>query len=191
MNVYKGAFNGISEMGRKIILKVLGLEGGHSNHPSDSGGNTNWGITSKRAWDAGWLGDVKDIPYEWACDFYAVEEWLNHRYYELKNYPAIVEEVFDFGVNAGHSRGMKTLQEALNLCNRQGRDYPDIKVDGLIGRQTLNSLEILVGGRGERHVLKVLNVGQGRFYWDLATKREKDEDFFNGWIANRVELPAR
>lgn len=191
MGKYKGTFNGISELGRKVILKVLGLEGGYSNHASDSGGATNWGITSERARAAGWVGDVKDIPYEWALDFYAFEEWLSNGYYELKDYPDIVEEVFDFGVNSGHYRGIVTLQEALNLCNRQEVDYPDIKVDGLLGRKTAASLKALVEKRGERHVLKVLNIGQGRFYWDLATRREKDEDFFNGWVANRVELPAR
>ncbi|ATB52637.1 putative endolysin [Vibrio phage vB_VspS_VS-ABTNL-3] len=191
MSKYKGTFNGISELGRTIILKVLGLEGGHSNHPSDSGGNTMWGITSKRARAAGWVGAIEDIPYDWALDFYAFEEWLSNNYYELKDYPAVAEEVFDFGVNSGHKRAIITLQQALNLCNRQGRDYPDIVADGILGRRTVAALKALIDRRGERHVLKVLNIGQGRFYWDLATKREKDEDFFNGWIANRVELPTQ
>ncbi len=191
MNKYQGTFNGISELGRTIILKVLGLEGGYSDHPSDSGGRTMWGITSQRARAAGWVGAIENIPRQWALDFYAFEEWMGNRYYELKEFPGVAEEVFDFGVNSGHHRAIVTLQEALNLCNRQGSDYPDIIADGILGRKTAAALKTLLEKRGERHVLKVLNIGQGRFYWDLATRREKDEDFFNGWIANRVELLAR
>jgi lysozyme family protein len=70
-------------------------------------------------------------------------------------------------------------------------DYPDIKVDGDIGPETLQSLQAYLlfrRGEGVNVLLKALNCLQGAFYIELAEKREKDEAFVYGWIRTRIVI---
>ena len=94
------------------LRRVLAHEGGYTNHPSDPGGPTNWGITIhdaraywKRDADA---ADVRAMPKEVAKRIYKSKYWDAMRCDEL---PAGVDyAVFDFGVNSGISRSLKFLE---------------------------------------------------------------------------------
>ncbi|MCA2603440.1 putative peptidoglycan-binding domain-containing protein, partial [Microcystis sp. M26BS1] len=44
---------------------------------------------------------------------------------------------------------------------------------------------------GEIVLLKMLNVLQGSYYIDLASRRMKDEEFIFGWFRNRIDIPLR
>ncbi|MCW8621188.1 glycosyl hydrolase 108 family protein, partial [Acinetobacter baumannii] len=44
------------------LKRVLQHEGGYINHPSDPGGETNYGITKSVARQYGYKGSMKDIP---------------------------------------------------------------------------------------------------------------------------------
>jgi len=81
------------------------------------------------------------------------------------------------------------LQRALNVLNRRGKDYPDLKVDGHVGRRTVAALTAYLkkrGSAGETVLYRMLNALQGARYVKLAERYEKNEEFEHGWFANRV-----
>lgn len=98
------------------ISETLKWEGGYTNHPSDPGGPTNWGITiwdARKYWkkDADSL-DVKNMPKSVAIDIYRNKYWTT-KYYDCDNLPSGVDLfVFDFGVNSGPARSKDHLDKA-------------------------------------------------------------------------------
>ena len=176
----------------QAVNKVIGVEGGYVNNPKDSGGETIWGITITTARRYGYAGPMRSMPKSTAAEIYkkryVIEPGFD-RVWTLS--PKIGYELFDTGVNTGPSVPSRWLQENLNVLNRNGRDYPDIGEDGDIGPATLRALQAYLqkrGADGELQLLKCLNIDQGAFYKSLARRRPKDEEFFFGWIKNRVEL---
>ena len=53
-----------------IINATIGVEGGYSNHPSDRGGPTRWGVTQAKAREHGYVGDMRQYPREMAVAVY-------------------------------------------------------------------------------------------------------------------------
>lgn len=161
----------------------------HTNIKNDSGGSTKWGVIEAVAREAGYVGKMEDLPKEFALTLSGVKYW-NDWYTEIgeKISKEIAKEIFDTGYNIGEVTARMLTQRSLNVMNRQGNDWPDLTVDGKFGQRTFDAMSAAVKRRGEKHVLKVLNIAQGKYYFDLAEKREKDEDFFNGWVEHRVEI---
>lgn len=99
------------------LRRLLMHEGGYTNHPSDPGGPTNFGITifDYRMYvnpDAT-AADVKAMTVEEAKRIYRAKYWDAQRCDEL---PAGVDyAVFDYGVNSGIGRSGKVLRRALKL----------------------------------------------------------------------------
>ena len=54
----------------QIIEPTIAIEGGHVNHPSDPGGETNMGITKKVAVEHGYTGPMKTLPRPIAVSIY-------------------------------------------------------------------------------------------------------------------------
>jgi len=103
--------------------------------------------------------------------------------------PSIAEELADTAVNMGVTRASKFLQRSLNALNNIQKNYPDLKLDGILGGNTVKSLKKFLftrGSEGEKVILKMLNCLQGEFYVSLAERREKDERFIFGWFKNRI-----
>jgi len=174
-----------------MLDTLIGKEGKYSNHPSDTGGETMWGITIAVARANGYQGAMKDMPRSVAKEIY------RKKYYVLPGFDqvalhstAVAEELFDTGVNMGPGVAAGFLQRLLNALNRQGKDYPDIKVDSDIGPATLRSLKTYFASRkdAEKILLVGLNALQGARYITLAEGRGANEDFLNGWLANRVDF---
>jgi lysozyme family protein len=101
------------------IRMTLGHEGGYSNHPSDPGGPTNFGITiadyrryvMRRATAA----DVRAMRLADAKAIYRAKYWAALRCDEL---PAGLDfAVFDYGVNSGVGRAGKVLQRLLGFAD--------------------------------------------------------------------------
>lgn len=94
------------------LRRVFAHEGGYTDHPSDPGGPTNWGITihdARMYWkrDA-CADDVRGMPKDVAKRIYRTKYWDAMRCDEL---PAGVDyAVFDFGVNSGVTRSLKFLE---------------------------------------------------------------------------------
>ncbi len=176
----------------KIIEGIIDREGEYSDHPSDKGGPTRWGITEKVARSKGYAGDMRALPRQFAAAVYT-GAYINGPGFDkvLAVSPRIAEEMIDTGVNMGVSHPGAWLQRILNSLNRQGKDYPDIKVDGQIGPATIAALRALLAKRGtlgETAVMIALTCQQGVRYLDLTEAREQNEDFYFGWLINRVGM---
>ena len=98
----------------KLMLKS---EGGFVNHPSDPGGMTNLGVT-KATWE-NWVGresdeaEMRGLTPEKVEPLYKKKYWDAVRGDEL---PAGISYLcFDFAVNAGAGRSIKTLQTAVGV----------------------------------------------------------------------------
>lgn len=110
------------------IDHVLRFEGGYSDHPSDPGGITNYGITQRTAQAHGYMGSMKSIPMHIVRDIYRKSYWDKAKCEQL---PPILRLIhFDSGVNSGTHRAAKWLQEAVGAAP-----------DGIIGPKTLAAAE--------------------------------------------------
>lgn len=171
----------------EIINRIISIEGGYSNDPADSGGETNYGITKGTAMAYGYKGAMSKLPRELAFSIYEDKYWDSVKASLIACLAvSIAEEVVDTAINCGPSRASKFLQRSLNVLNNKEKHYQDIAVDGRIGNITLYALEQYLKVRDEAVLLSMLNVLQGAFYVELAERREKDEKFVYGWLKNRV-----
>lgn len=174
----------------RAFQDLVMVERGYSDHPSDTGGKTMYGITEAVARAHGWKGDMKDLPLDTAKEIYRAQYWDLLR---LDPIAALSEpiafELFDTGVNCGVGVAAKFLQRALNSFNRQARDYADMHIDCVIGPMTITALRAylaLRGHDGEVVMLRALNDQQGTRYIELGEMRAENEDFEFGWFLKRV-----
>ncbi len=181
---------------QQFIDATIKHEAGYVNDPSDSGGETNFGITYnvaqkyKRHFQAyAWDGDMQSMPRQFAQDVYSYQYFFKCGFDVIAELsPMIAQEMFDTGVNCGTKRPRVWLQELLNVFNNREQYYNDIEEDGIIGTGTYNALKAYLSKRKEKTLYNALNIKQGAFYLDLASNREKDEKFVTGWIEQRVDF---
>lgn len=101
------------------LARVLAHEGGYGNHPSDSGGPTNFGITvadyRRYVKPDATAADVKAMMPDSAKMIYRARYWDALICDDL---PAGVDyAVFDYGVNSGVARAAKVLRRKLALAD--------------------------------------------------------------------------
>ena len=174
---------------QRTIDAIVEIEGGYVNDPDDSGGETNFGITVAVARANGYHGEMRDMSRKCAASIAACRYWDAVRADDLAALSVeIAMEVVDTAVNMGVMRAGEFLQRSLNVLNKRGELYPDIKVDGDIGSRTIAALFSYVALRSPVTLAKALNCLQGAYYIELAERREKDERFVYGWLKNRVGL---
>lgn len=171
--------------------RLLGVEGEWSDHPSDAGGKTRWGITEAVARDHGYSGDMRDLPLWMATRITRAQYWDLLRLDAVADLAgfAVAYELFDTAYNMGAGVAWRFLQRALNSLNRQQRDYADVTQDGLVGPRTLSALNAYMALRGEtgaRVLRRCLDSQQGTRYLESAEARPANEDFVFGWFRTRV-----
>jgi lysozyme family protein len=103
---------------------LVGHEGGYSNHPSDPGAETMWGVTRKVALQEGYAGSMRMLPRETAKAIYKKRYWDAVRADELPE--SLRYPMFDAAVNSGVSQAVKWLQRAVDVAD-----------DGILGPMTL------------------------------------------------------
>ncbi len=110
--------------------KLLKHEGGYSDHAADPGGKTRYGVTEAVAREAGYRGDMRELPLDLAKRIYKDKYWDA---VQAENLPADVRyPLFDAAVNSGPAQAAKWLQRACGV-----RD------DGVIGPQTIRAANAL------------------------------------------------
>ena len=170
---------------------LIEREGGYVDHPNDRGGATNWGITESVARAFGYDGDMRVMPRAVAKAIYTDRYWVQPGFDRVTEVnPAIAEELFDTGVNMGPAVAARFLQRALNALNTQGKTYPDVAVDGQLGRLTIAALRAFLAARkdGQTVLWKMLNAQQSVRYLEIAEANPSQEAFQFGWQAHRVGL---
>jgi len=182
------------------FLRTMIHEGGYSNDPDDSGGETYRGISRK--YNPQWSGwDIIDRE-KGRADFPScldydkdlqnhVKAFYKDKYWDinkLDQFPqSIAEEMFDTGVNMGVRRAAKFLQKALNYLNRDGDLYSELVVDGKIGTMTLSALSEIESDDDLDVLLTMLNVLQGQHYFDYMDNNPSQKKYARGWF-KRVKL---
>lgn len=170
--------------------KLILVEGGYSDHAADLGGKTKYGITEAVARANGYNGDMAALTIDRAKVIYKAQYWDTLRLDQvLPMAPSIAEELFDTAVNMGVSKAGEFLQRALAAFNRQGKDYPDLKPDGVVGPMTISALHTYLrirGKEGEEVLHRALNALQGARYVEITEARPANEAFTYGWFLRRV-----
>lgn len=160
-------------------------EGGYANDPHDPGGETNHGITAAVARAHGFKGDMKDLPLDVATEIAKAQYWDIINLDDVASVePSVASLLFDIGFNCGQATAVRFLQTCLNAFNHNGKDYPDVTVDCLMGKMTLNALRAFAAKRfapGRTVLLRALNCKRGAYYLDIG-----NEDEVFGWFLNRI-----
>lgn len=107
---------------------LLAHEGGYSNHPSDPGGPTHFGITiadyRRYLKPDATAADIRAMTVADAKAIYRARYWDAQHCDEL---PAGVDyAVFDYGVNSGIGRSGKVLRRMLSLPDTTGKVSNDV-----------------------------------------------------------------
>jgi len=112
------------------VKQVLLSEGGYTDHPLDPGRETMYGITKAVAKEAGYTGDMRQLPLDLAKKIYKAQYWDKMRADELP--PGIRLAVFDAAVNSGIRQATIWLQRAAGVFD-----------DGIVGPKTLAAVNSL------------------------------------------------
>ena len=152
----------------KSLALLLKSEGGYVNHPADPGGRTNLGVT-QRVWESyiersATEEDMRNLTPAMVAPLYRQRYWDTCRCDELPG--GLDYLAFDFSVNAGAARCIKTIQKSLNV-------HPD----GVIGPITLQAIK---NAEPDEFVAN-FSAAKETFYRGLATFGT----FGKGWL-NRV-----
>ena len=153
---------------QKSFELMLKSEGGYVNNPADPGGMTNLGVT-KATWE-NWVGresdeaEMRGLTPEKVEPLYKKKYWDAVRGDEL---PAGISYLcFDFAVNAGVGRSIKTLQTAVGVTP-----------DGGFGPMTMAAVQAI----DPVELIEKFSQAKEDFYRSLGTFAT----FGKGWL-NRV-----
>jgi len=136
--------------------KLISHEGGYVNHPTDPGGETNYGI-SKRAYPS---LDIKALTLADAKAIYKRDYWDRAQCDQLPSQLSYL--VFDAAVNSGIGQSIRFLQRAVGVAD-----------DGSIGPITLSAAK-----RMDAESLCARFIGQRL---DFMTRLSTFDVFGKGW----------
>lgn len=175
---------------KEMIDVIEGTQ--YTNIAGDRGGKTKFGIIEdtaiayKHLWSKyGFNGNMPDMPRGLAEEIYLIGFWNKVSCEQVRVHnPALAGVLFNIAVNSAPSRAGSLLQRALNVLNRDQKDYPDVTVDGNVGRRTLDALQAYRDKRGWRGMMILTNTIlslMGARYVDISEKDVTQEAFTNGW----------
>ncbi len=153
------------------VNRVLSDEGGYAANPADSGGLTNFGISSREYPSL----DVAELTRDDAIEIYYRDYWLGIGLDRLP--PAIAFKLLDLAVNIGAGAAVRCLQRALRACGRR------VAEDGIIGDETAGA----AGAADPGTLLAALRSEAAGYYRTLAAlergrRPRADRAFLDGWL---------
>lgn len=146
--------------------RLIAHEGGYSDHPSDPGGETMFGITKRVAMEHGYTGSMRNLTRQQAKDIYRSAYWDRAKA-DQYDY-AIGFQLFDAAVNHGIGNAVRFLQRAVGTAD-----------DGIVGPATLRA----VNAMSVTDVLMRFNAERLEFYAKLSTFTS----FGRGWTRRVAE----
>ena len=178
------------------ITAVILKEGGdkYTDHPSDRGGPTRWGVTEAVARAFGYTGDMRTLPESIARQIYRERFWFQPNFHQVNELSVpLAKEMLDTGINMGTVWPGRFLQRSLNALNARAKHYPDIEVDGRIGPMTLHCLKSFLlkrGAEGEATLVRMVDSLQSVRYLEISEANPTQEDFQYGWQSQRIGAHA-
>jgi lysozyme family protein len=152
------------------LKAILKHEGGFVNHPKDPGGMTNLGVT-KKVWEA-WVGHAVDEKAMRALTPEVVGPMYKKKYWDAVKADEMPDGLdylmFDFAVNAGPRRAIKTMQKAIGTTP-----------DGAIGPKTMAALK----AANQSELVAKFSAEKEAFYRSLPTFGT----FGKGWLRRVAE----
>lgn len=183
--------------------KTLKWEGGYCDIVGDTGGETIFGIARNKhpklkLWDIvdGYKREFKPnfsktnySHLETLCienenfkdemySFYRKEFWDKIKGDQIKS-QEVANILYDFAVNSGVSRAVKTVQKAINQTGYG--DHEPLKVDGVLGEKTLKEINRLDG----KSLCNAL-CDERKMFLESIAKKGSNAKFLKGWL-NRVQ----
>ena len=153
---------------QKSFELMLKSEGGYVNNPADPGGMTNLGVT-KATWE-NWVGRASDEAEMRSLTPEKVEPLYKKKFFDAvrgDELPVGLDYLlFDFAVNAGAGRSIKTLQSAIGVTP-----------DGGFGPLTMAAVQAIE----PQELIERFSQAKEDFYRSLNTFNV----FGKGWL-NRV-----
>lgn len=140
-----------------IIDRILAHEGGYVNHPSDPGGETQWGI-SKRSYPS---LNIRTLTRKDAIEIYRRDFWARVQGDRLPK--AFAFQALDAAVNHGIGNAVRWMQKSVGVAE-----------DGVIGPRTIAA----IGGHNPADLVLTFNAIRLEFYAGLSTFAQ----FGKGWV---------
>lgn len=191
------------------VVDLLKTEGGFVDDKSDRGGTTKYGISLRFLVSEGAIDldadGRKDFDLDGDGDIDGFDirkltrgdaKFLYHHCFwkrmDCDNLPRPVGEMmFDQGVNAGIGSARRLLQLAINRCLvRAASAPPQLKVDGAIGKQTLDAMNWVLrwGALGMPALTDAFRVEVRLRYRAIADRDPSQKKFLKGWLARADRL---
>lgn len=166
----------------KALEFLLAEEGGWSNHPSDRGGATMFGVTQKtynayRKLKTLPKVSVRGITQAEARDLYDLMYWREAGCDRLP-WP-ISYLTFDAAVNSGPSPAQKWTQQGLGVA-----------VDGVVGANTVRAAQQAVDEGDSRKILGIVDA-RVTFLARLVQRSPSQADFLLGWWRRTLRVLGR
>lgn len=150
---------------------TMAFEGGWSNHPSDRGGKTKYGVTESAlgAYNVRTFSGlrVETLTRTQAADVYHVMYWREMR---IANLPGPVQGfMFDWSVHAGFF-AIRSMQRHFKL-----------KPDGVVGPRTRAAVASAIVTWGSAYVVRALAIRRMKHLCRLVRRYREQGEFLAGW----------
>lgn len=170
-----------------MIAALIEREGGYSNHRTDKGGPTKYGITQrtlsiylKRPVS---IDEVRYLTEEKAAEIYERLYYLDPHIDLLpQDFQA---QVLDMCVNHGAPDGIRYFQQFLNTFGS------GLKVDGIIGPKTVKAGTVVIKQLGKIEANNQLAEFRKSVYLEIVKNDPTQIGFRNGWLKRAKEFIAQ
>jgi lysozyme family protein len=161
----------------EALALTMEFEGGWSDHPSDTGGRTKYGVTWRTLREYNRVKGahilLTDLTPRQAADVYYVLYWLR---YGIDKLPGSVQGLmFDWSVHSG-GFSIRSMQRHFKL-----------KPDGIVGPITGSAVASAVATLGWGEVQRALAIRRMKHLCRLVRRDRSQGDFIVGWF-DRVSV---